>query len=306
MSQASLSSSQTTKPTRQEVSRDILYIIVGSLIQAIGYSVFVAPSEIVPGGIYGITITLNHITKGVFSFMPNGVPIGITALFFNIPLMILAAKKLGLSSGWKTALTFTLISIFTDTTSYLMKQQCLVPEDRILAAVYGGAIIGVGVFIIFQAGGTSAGTDVVARVIANGRNIKLSNAIVVVDSIVVLLGLLAFKDWTVPLYSWLTIFVYGKVVDFFQPENPKRAVFIVSTKTEALHDLLVGELNLRGTIINAKGLYKGRQREIIFLITERKILPLLKSSVLEIDPSAFISTMDASHDPAEVFLDEDA
>lgn len=296
---------KTLKTTPRTVGRDSLYIVLGALLQAVGYSAFIAPCEIVPGGVYGITIALNHITKGVFPFLPNGLPIGITALFFNIPLMILAARKLGLSSGWKTALAFSLISIFTDAISVVMRHEGLVAEDRLLSAFYGGAIIGLGVFLIFKAGGTSAGTDVLGRLLAKGRNIKLSNAIIIVDSIVVVFGLLVFKDWKVPLYSWLTIFVYGKVVEFLQPENPKKAVFIVSSKTEELRYMLLHVLKLRGTILNGKGLYQSEQREILFLITERKIVPQLKSTVLEIDGKAFISTMDASHDPAEVFMDEE-
>lgn len=287
------------------VVKDILYIVVGAFLQAFAYAAFIAPCEIVPGGVYGTTIALNHITKGVFGFAPDGLPIGVMALFFNVPLMLLAARKLGLSSGWKTVLAFTLISFFTDTIGAVMKNEGLVSEDRLLSAFYGGAVLGLGVFMVFKAGGTSAGTDVIGRLLAKGRNIKLSDAIVLVDSVVVIFGLVVFKDWRVPLYSWLTIFVYGQVVNFLQPENPKKAVFIVSSKAGEIKTLLIDVLKLRGTVLNGKGMYKGEVREILFLITERRILPQLKSSVLEVDPRAFISTMDASHDPAEVFLDEE-
>lgn len=275
---------------------DAVYILFGSLFQAVGYSVFIAPANIVPGGVYGITITLNHLTKGLFSFAPDGLPIGTTALFFNIPLLLLALRKLGLSSAGKTVATFLLISFFTDLIGSLTKDVGLIGNDRLLSAFYGGAIIGVGVYMIFKAGSTSAGTDVLSRVIAKGRNFKLSDTIIVIDSIVVLFGLIAFGDWTVPLYSWLTIIVYGQVVSFLMPENPKKAVFIVSCQIDEIKEVLLNELKVRGTLIKGKGMYMGEEREMIFTIIERNLLPKLKECVKSIDSSAFISTMDASHD----------
>lgn len=275
---------------------DAIYILFGSAFQAIGYSVFIAPANIVPGGVYGITIALNHLTKGMFGFAPDGLPIGITALFFNVPLLFLASKKLGLSSAGKTVATFLLISFFTDLISSLTKDVGLIGNDRMLSAFYGGAIIGLGVFLIFKSGSTSAGTDVLSRVIAQGRNYKLSDTIIAIDSIVVVFGLIAFGDWTVPLYSWLTIIVYGQVVSFLQPENPKKAVFIVSNKIDEIKEILLKELEIRGTLIKGRGMYMGEDREIIFTTVERKKLPKLKESVKAIDSNAFVSTMDASHD----------
>lgn len=291
----------TQRPWHAQISKsqpvlDAIYILFGAAFQAIGYSLFIAPANIVPGGVYGITIALNHLTKGMFSFAPDGLPIGIMALFFNIPLLFLALKNLGLSSAGKTIATFLLISLFTDLIGSLTKDMGLIGNDRMLSAFYGGAIIGVGVFMIFKAGSTSAGTDVLSRVIAQNRNYKLSDTMIAIDSMVVVFGLIAFGDWTVPLYSWLTIIVYGQVVNFLQPENPKKAVFIVSNKIDEIKDLLLNKLDIRGTLIKGRGMYMGEDREIIFTTVERKKLPKLKESVKSIDNNAFISTMDASHD----------
>ncbi|MDH6342551.1 uncharacterized membrane-anchored protein YitT (DUF2179 family) [Parabacteroides sp. PFB2-12] len=274
---------------------DYSFIVVGSFLQALSYVLFIAPYKIVPGGVYGISIVLHHVTKGVFSFLPDGLPMGITALFFNVPLMIIALKKLGLSSGPKTAVTFLLISFFTDGLSYFLTEP-LLENDPFIAGFYGGAILGAGVACIFKAHSTSAGTDVLARVIAMNSNMKVSNVIILLDSAIVLLGLLAFQDWTVPLYSWFTIFVYGKVVDMFQVENPNRAVFIVSNKTEEIKDIIVNKMKMRGTFLHGRGMYEGKEREIIFTIAERKDMPRLKEEVKEADPNAFISTMHASKD----------
>jgi len=274
---------------------DYTLIVIGAFLQALSYVLFLAPYKIVPGGVYGISIVLHHVTKGIFPFLPEGLPMGITALFFNVPLLFLAIKKLGLSSGPKTVVTFLLISIFTDTLSFFLTEP-LLANDTFIAAFYGGAILGVGVTCVFRAQSTSAGTDVLARVIANNSNLKVSNTIIILDSAVVLLGLVAFQDWAVPLYSWFTIFVYGKVVEMFQTENPNRAVFIVSKKTEEIKELIVNKMHMRGTFLHGRGMYEGQEKEIIFTIAERKDMPRLKDEVKEIDPNAFVSTMHASKD----------
>lgn len=275
---------------------DYSLIVVGAFLQALSYVLFLAPYKIVPGGVYGISIVLHYVTKGVFSFFPDGLPLGATALCFNVPLMILAMRKIGLSSGPKTVVTFFLISVFTDTLSYLLGNQPLVENDSFIACFYGGAILGIGVTCVFRAQSTSAGTDVLARVIASNSNLKVSNMIIVLDSAVVMLGLIVFRDWAVPLYSWFTIFVYGKIVEMFQTENPNRAVFIVSQKTEELKKLIVEKMGMRGTFLHGRGMYEGKEREIIFTIAERKDLPRLKDEVKDIDPHAFVSTMHASKD----------
>lgn len=275
---------------------DYSCIIAGAFLQALSYVLFLAPYKIVPGGVYGISIVLHYTTQGTFSFLPDGLPMGITALCFNIPLMLIAMKKIGLSSGAKTVVTFLLVSVFVDSLTYIIGDEQLVANDRFIAGFYGGVILGLGVSLVFRAGGTSAGTDVVARLIANNSNLKVSNMIIAVDSCVVLLGLIAFQDWAVPLYSWFTIFVYGKIVDMLQVENPNRAVFIVSRKSSELKDLIVGKLGMRGTFIHGRGMYEGKEKEIIFTIAERKDLRMLKDEVKQVDPQAFISTMQASKD----------
>jgi uncharacterized membrane protein YczE len=138
---------------------DYTLIVIGAFLQALSYSLFLAPYKIVPGGVYGISIVLHHVTQGLFSFMPEGLPMGATALCFNVPLLLLAMKKLGLASGPKTIVTFVLISIFTDSFSYLFANQPLVENDSFIACFYGGAILGLGVTCVFRAQSTSAGTD---------------------------------------------------------------------------------------------------------------------------------------------------
>ena len=279
-------------------TKDYMLITVGAFLQALSYVLFLSPYKIIPGGVYGISIVIHHITKDLIPLFPDGFPIGTTALFFNVPLVILAMKKLGLSSGPKTVVTFLLISIFTDMLSFLLGDVTLVENDSFIACFYGGAILGIGVTCIFNARSTSAGSDVLARVLANNSNIKVSNMIIIVDSVIVLFGLAVFQDWHVPLYSWFTIFVFGKTVDMFQVENPNRAVFIVSKKTQEIKELIVDKLGMGGTFLHGRGMYKNEEKEIIFTIADRKDLPRIKNEIKNIDSNAFVSTMHASKDSA--------
>lgn len=279
------------------IASDALLLVLGALFQATAYGIFNAPAGIVPGGIYGISIAINRLTQGVFTAFPMGLPIGAVSLCFNIPLFLLASRSLGLRSGAKTVATFVLIAVMTDfITKYISKGQPIVTGDSLLSAVYGGATLGLGVFLTFKVGSTSAGTDVLARVLSKGTNTKTSNYIILVDSLVVFFGLLVFKDIKVPLYSLITIFVYGKVLDLLSPENPNKAIFIVSDNPEALRNLIVEELRLRATYLHGRGMYMGQERDIIFMIAERKEVPRLKKKVLAQDPKAFIATMNATND----------
>lgn len=276
--------------------RDLMLIVVGSFLLGVGYSLFLAPVRIVPGGVYGISIVLNHLTQGMFEAFPKGLPIGALALVFNIPLFILALGNLGRMSAIKTAITFVLTAVFSDLVAAWAQGKPPVEGDPLLCAFYGGALLGFSVYLIFLAQSTCAGTDTLARVLSTKMNTKLSTLLIIIDSIVVLMGLLAFGDWSVPLYSWIAIFVYGKVVETLQPANPYKSVFIISNKTSELRELLCNKLGIRGTFLHGRGMYLGTEREIIFIIIERKRLQEVKSEVLSVDSDAFITTADASND----------
>lgn len=276
--------------------RDLMLIVVGSFLLGVGYSLFLAPVRIVPGGVYGISIVLNHLTQGMFEAFPKGLPIGALALVFNIPLFILALGNLGRMSAIKTAITFVLTAVFSDLVAAWAQGKPPVEGDPLLCAFYGGALLGFSVYLIFLAQSTCAGTDTLARVLSTKMNTKLSTLLIIIDSIVVLMGLLAFGDWSVPLYSWIAIFVYGKVVETLQLANPYKSVFIISNKTSELRELLCNKLGIRGTFLHGRGMYLGAEREIIFIIIERKRLQEVKSEVLSVDSDAFITTADASND----------
>lgn len=271
---------------------DALLIVVGSFLLAVGYSLFLAPAHISPGGVYGLALVLRELAQRLFGLE---LGLGTIALFFNVPLFLLAARELGRISAIKTVVTFVLVALFSDLIEKWAGGQPLV-QEQILCSFYGGALLGVSVWMIFSAQSTCAGTDTLARVLSRTFNTKVGTLIMLIDSLIVLMGLWVFQDWRVPLYSWIAIFVYSKVVDALQPQNPHKSVFIISDKTEELRTVLIGQVGVRGTFLHGKGMYTGQEREVLFIIIERKHFAMLKKLVIELDPKAFITTADASND----------
>jgi len=180
-------------------------IVVGSFIMAVGYIFFISPHKIVPGGVYGIAIVVHHLTEGMFSFAPDGLPIGAIGLILNIPLTIIGIKVLGPRFGVKTVIGFILASVFMDLLSMIWGDYPLVPDDVLLSSIFGGVLIGFGLGLIFKSKATSGGSDIVAMILAKHTSLPLGQLLIYVDSVIVLVGLIAFRDWKIPLYSWLVI-----------------------------------------------------------------------------------------------------
>ena len=136
-----------------------------------------------------------------------------TALFFNIPLVIIGTRLLGPRFGTKTIVGFVLTAAFVDILGYLSEYKPLIEGDDLLASIFGGLLMGIGVGFIFRARASSGGTDVIAMIIGKYTRMPLGQLMIIVDSCIVIIGLVAFGDWKVPLYSWITIFIMGKVID---------------------------------------------------------------------------------------------
>ena len=281
--------------SHKRLVRDYFLIVVGSAIAAAAYSFFCAPHSIVPGGVYGITIVLNAISKGWFAAFPDGLPIGTMALFFNIPLWLAAYRFLGHHYGLKTVVTFVATAVFTDLyTSFQADGPLIDTDNDLLAAIYGGAVLGIGVSLIFKAKGTSAGTDVLAKIIAKYTHNNVGIYITIVDSVVVLLGLIALRSWEIPLYSWITIFVYGRVVDtIMEGVRTEKAVLIITDKPMEMRDAVLFTMHRGGTFLQGKGLYSGDEKHIIYTVLPKTQIGTLREVVNQVDPNAFLTVLPA-------------
>lgn len=272
-------------------------IVLGSFILAAGFVFFINPYNFVPGGVYGIGIVVNHLTEGVIPFWPDGFPIGLFGLLLNIPLTIAGIKILGPRFGVKTVLGFVLTSLFMDSLTYFVGSGDILnlENEKLLACVFGGVIVGFGLGLIFKSRATSGGSDIIAMIIAKYTKMPLGQLMIYVDSAIVLIGLVVFKDWKVPLYSWLIIYITGKVIDVTMTGvNYEKMVFIISDKYELIRDKIIDDIKRGGTYIDAKGMYQGVDRKIVFTVVSRRELSIIKAYVSEIDPGAFITVAEAN------------
>jgi uncharacterized membrane-anchored protein YitT (DUF2179 family) len=261
-------------------------ITLGSIIMAAGYVFFIAPNKIVPGGVYGIGIVLHHLI---------GIPVGLTGLAFNIPLTIIGIRVLGPRFGVKTVVGFVLASIFIDGLTYIWGDVPLVPDDLLLSSIFGGVMIGFGLGLIFKSRATSGGSTIIAMIMSKYTRLPIGQTLMVVDSVIVLVGLVAFRDWTIPLYSWIVIFITGKVIDgVLQGVSYEKTLFIISEKYKEISEKILVDLNRGGTLLEGKGMYNQDEKKIIFVNVSRREVAILQDFINDIDPNAFVTVIDAS------------
>ena len=272
-------------------------IVLGTFIMSIGYVVFVSPLKLAPGGVYGIAIILHHL----FNF-----PIGLSGICLDIPLLIIGTLWLGPKFGAKTIVGVITLPAFISLWEKIYGYAPLIalpgdpmtpdPAANFIVALCGGVIIGVGLGLIFRTRATSGGSDIIAMIIGKYlKHIPLGTLLIIVDSTIVLAALAAFKDWTIPLYSWLIIYVTGIVMDkVIAGFHSNKVVLIVSDHYEEIRQHIFDELDRGGTYIHGEGMYNNDEKKIIFTSISRKQLPILVHFVHAIDPKAFVSILDAS------------
>ena len=266
--------------------KDAVLIVIGTFILAVGIVFFIAPYRFVPGGVYGISIIFHHLL---------GTPIGVVALCLDIPLLIIGIRILGNKFGVKTIVGLVLTAVFVDVLGQLTGNKPLVDDDALLSAIFGGVLVGFALGLVFRAKATSGGTDIVAMIVSKYTRLPLGKSLIYVDSTIVLLGLAAFHDWKIPLYSWLIIFITGKVIDMVvEGVNVNKVVIIISDKHEEIRDKIIVNMDRGGTYLMAQGMFEGSEKKVIYTNISRRELPTLLSHIKEIDPNAFVSVIEAN------------
>ena len=267
--------------------KDAALIIIGTFCLAVGMVFFIAPYKFVPGGVYGISIVIHYML---------GTPIGLVSLCMDIPLLLIGVKILGSRFGIKTIIGIVLTAVFVDVLGQIWGNHPLVEGDALLSGIFGGALVGLGLGLVFRAKATSGGTDIVAMIVCKYTHLPLGRSLIYVDSVIVLIGLIAFQDWKIPLYSWLVIFIIGKVIDMVvEGVNVNKVVIIISDKHEEIRDKIIIDLDRGGTYLIAQGMYEGTTKKVIYTTISRRELPVLMAYISDIDPVAFVSVLDA-HD----------
>lgn len=275
---------------------DYVLIVTGAFILASGFVFFINPYNIVPGGVYGIGIVVHYLIPAV--------PVGMFGLAMNIPLTFLGIKVLGPKFGFKTILGMVLTSVFMDILTNIFGEDdpLLLKDELLLSCIFGGIVIGLGLGLIFRSRATSGGSDIIAMILAKYTKLPLGQLLMLVDSIIVLIGLIVFKDWKIPLYSWIVIYITGKVIDIILDGiNYDKALFIISDKHEEIGQCILKNLDRGGTYFKSEGMFSGQPKNVIFTVITRRELTTLENMIQLIDPKAFLTVMNTSEILGEGF-----
>lgn len=265
---------------KQEIKKfifEILETILGAFIMSASVSLFLLPNELSSGGFSGIATILYYLFK---------LPVGTTIIVLNIPLFILATFKIGKKFLTKSLIGTLSMSIFID---ILDKWQPLT-NDKILACVYGGILTGLGTALILRAHSSTGGSDLAGNLIKEYKPMaRTGNLITLIDAIIVLLNVIFLRKIEIGLYSAITIYLMGKIIDIiFEGIYFTKLVFIISDKVDKISEIIKKDVKRGITGIYGKGMYTNKDKLVLMCAIGRKELAELKSKIKKIDPNAFL------------------
>ncbi len=294
--------------------REMITIVFGCTMCAIGFVFFINPYNIVPGGVYGLGIVLHNIFPAI--------QVGTFGYMMDIPLLTIALLLFGKKFGGRTLfaafITPGLMNIIS-AAAYPTKEalQSLDPtqlmggainlsDHLMLACILGGTIIGAGLGFVVRSNATTGGTDIIAMIFNRYLHIPFSRGVLIADSCVVLAGLVVIGfgigieggeagGWLLSLYSLICIFVAARVIDYvIDGASYDKLLFIIgNTHSEPLRQYIIGDMERGGTYIKASGMYSKQDKEMIFLVVSRREVAQVQRKIREIDPTVFLVVTDA-------------
>jgi uncharacterized membrane-anchored protein YitT (DUF2179 family) len=261
----------------------IVYLIIGGTIYALSYALFLIPHRIVPGGVTGIAMVLHFLFSS---------PVGIVGIILNIPLFIIAMRILGISFGIKSAVTIICTYLVIDFFVYSI--HITTPTDNeVLAALYGGVMLGLGLGLIFRGGASTGGTDIVGQVLNRYTNMSVGMWIMVVDFIVITMAGITTQSIELALLGYLALFLSSKVIDLIlEGMDYARAVFVISDKTEKIVEEIYEKMKRGVTILDGHSAYTKEKRPVIMCVITKRETQIFKSLVKAIDNEAFVILTD--------------
>ena len=260
-----------------KIIKESLGTLLGAAIMAMGTSLFLLPNQLSSGGFAGIATIAYYFLN---------IPMGLTIIVINIPLFIVAVHRLGKSFFLKSLLGTISFSVFID----IFDKFTPLTNDRFLACIYGGIIIGLGTAIILNSNSSTGGSDLLSFIARTFKpDLRMSNIIIIIDTVIVVLNMIFFKEIEIGLYSAIAIYLMGKIIDvIFEGIYFTKLLFIVSEKNEEIAKE-VGEKIQRGaTGILGKGMYTGEDKLILMCAASRGDIARIKNIARKIDRNSFI------------------
>ena len=261
----------------------LLRIFVGTGIFSIGFNMFLGPNDLNAGGLSGLA----QLMVEVLQFGS----VGLFVVLCNLPLFALAGIKIGKRFFWGSLAGMLSLTATLELFAFLPAPQV----DPLLAALYGGVMAGVGVGIVFMAGASTGGSDIIVRLLKRKmQHVNIGTITIGFDCVVAILSGIVFQDISRALYSGVTIFVTGKVVDaVVYSFDYSKAVMIMSKEYEAIAGIIMKDLDRGATYLRGEGTYSGSEMKVVFTVVKKQQLAELKRLVHEVDPNAFVVVQEA-------------
>ena len=281
---------------RHRPVRDYLWMTAGILLTAWGLDSFLIPNKIAAGGVSGLATVIYYVAKARGLYLP----VGLQMLVMNIVLLAIAMRT---GRGWryaaKTIYGIVGLSVAVDVFARFVPH--LASEDLLLAALYGGVLTGIGLGMVFKAGGNTGGTDLIAQMLSRKVSLGVGQLMLLADAVVTIIAGLVF-GWQYALYAVVAIFVSGQTIDIvLEGLGTEKAAFIISDEIAAIGDAITGDLGRGATALAATGVYSGEPRGMLFVVVTRKELDDLKALVGAIDPTAMVIISDVHEAIGEGF-----
>lgn len=256
-----------------------ILIFIGSVLAAVGLEIFLIPNQIIDGGVIGISIIASFLTK---------FPVGLFIFILNIPFLIIGYKQIGKTFAISTLFAVTSLSVWVSVLHPIPG----LTKDVLLAAVFGGIILGIGVGLIIRYGGSLDGTEIVAIILDKRSGFSVGEIIMFFNIFILSSAGLVF-GWDKAMYSLIAYFIAFKIIDItVQGLNESKAVFIVSDHAEEIVEVLMARLGRGVTVLQAKGGYSGEPKSVLYTVLTRLEIAKLKSIINAIDENAFVTIND--------------
>ncbi|MCC8140596.1 MAG: YitT family protein [Lachnospiraceae bacterium] len=265
------------------IIKNLLVIAVAAFIYAAGISLFLDPNNLAPGGVTGISVILNRLV---------GVDTGTLYFLLNIPIVLLGVWKFGWHFMGKTTYAVVLTSTFTN----LLSGCGAATDDPLLAALAGSVLIAFGIGLIFRAGATTGGTDIIIKILRQKyRYLKTGFLFQCTDMIIVAISGLVFRDLNIALYAMIAVLISGRALDYvLYGGDEAKLIYIITEKPDDIGKRLLWELEVGVTYLHGAGGWTGREKQVILCVVRRTVGPRVQELVKAEDPDAFLIITSAS------------
>ncbi|MCI8391183.1 MAG: YitT family protein [Roseburia sp.] len=269
-----------------------LWITAGAAVYSAGISLFLDPNNLAPGGVSGLAIILSYLTQ---------VKTGTWFFLFNIPLVVIAFFKFGFKFIVSTFYAVAVISWFTN----LFAATGALTRNPLLAALAGSALVAVGMGIIFKAGATTGGSDIIIKLLRNKfRHLKTGNLFLITDTLIVAISGLVFGDLDKALYAGIAVIVNAVVLDVvLYGRDEAKMVFVISDHAGSIAGAVLQELEVGVTYLHGEGAYTRTEKKVILCVIKKQQYPQLEEIVKRIDPAAFLIVSSAGEIYGEGYKD---